>query len=67
MRFLAVDDEPFALKDLEEALLEASPDALLASFTSPARALAYAQAEPVEIAFLDVELGAMNGLILAKS
>ncbi len=67
MRFLAVDDEPFALKDLEEALREASPDALLSSFTLPSQALKYAADERVDVAFLDIELGSMNGLVLAKS
>lgn len=66
MRFLAVDDEPFALKDLEEALREAKPDCALASFTSPSKALKYAETEPVDAAFLDIELGSTNGLVLAK-
>lgn len=67
MRFLVVDDEPYALKDLEEALREARPDALLSSFTSPSQALKYAKIEKVDVAFLDIELGSMNGLVLAKN
>ena len=67
MRFLVVDDEAFALKDLEEALREAKPDCTLVSFISPSQALKYAKIEPVEVAFLDIELGSMNGLVLAKS
>lgn len=66
MRFLIVDDEPFARKDLEEALREAQPDCVLFSFTSPSQALECAKTEPVDIAFLDIELGSVNGLVLAK-
>ena len=66
MRFLVVDDEPYVLMDIEEALREASPDALLSSFTSPSQALTYAGTEKIDVAFLDIELGSMNGLVLAK-
>lgn len=67
MRFLVVDDEPFALKDLEEALREIKPDCTLSSFTSPSQVLKYAKTESVDVAFLDIELGSVNGLVLAKS
>lgn len=66
MKFLLVDDEPFALKDLEEALHEAAPDGETASFIKPGMALEYASANGVDAAFLDIELGSMNGLVLAK-
>ncbi len=66
MRFLVLDDEPYALKDLEEALREARPEAMLFPFTSPGQALKYAKIEKMDVAFLDIELGSMNGLVLAK-
>ena len=66
MNYIAVDDEPFALEDIEEALREAAPDAGLRCFASPAQALKYAEASPVDVAFLDIELGSVSGLILAK-
>lgn len=66
MRFLLVDDEPFVLKDLEEALHEAAPDGKIASFIKPGEALEYAKENAVDTAFLDIELGSMNGLVLAK-
>lgn len=37
MNYIAVDDEPFALKDLEEALAEAAPDSVLRRSAFPAR------------------------------
>lgn len=66
MIFLAVDDERFALADLVEALHEAAPESEIHPFTAPSRALAYAGDQPVEAAFLDIELGTMSGLVLAK-
>ncbi|MDO4273653.1 MAG: response regulator [Eubacteriales bacterium] len=66
MKILAVDDEALVLKDLEESLLEAQPDCELISFTLPGKALEYAGNNAVDVAFIDIELGSMNGLILAK-
>lgn len=66
MRFLAVDDEPRALGDIEEALREAVPDCELTAFSSPVKALEYVQANPVDAAFLDIEMGRVSGLVLAK-
>ena len=66
MKFLIVDDEPMALRDLEEALREAVPDCELLTFSSPHQALAQAMAAPFQVAFLDIEMGSTNGLVLAK-
>lgn len=66
MRFIAVDDEQLALKDLTETLLEVDPHSFIQGFTSPIQALAYAEAYPVDVAFLDIEMAEMNGLALAK-
>lgn len=66
MRFLAVDDEIYALEELEEALREASPGCELAAFTEPGRAIEYAEDNLLDTAFLDIELGSMSGIALAK-
>lgn len=66
MNYIAVDDEPFALEDLEEAVAEAAPGCSLCCFTDPGKALEQAKAAPVDAAFLDIELGSVNGLVLAK-
>lgn len=65
-RFLAVDDEPRALRDVCEALKEAIPDCELVAFSSPAKALEYGKTNPVDVAFLDIEMGRTSGLVLAK-
>lgn len=66
MNYIAVDDERFALEDLEDALREAAPDCALHSFTEPSKALDYVRLTPADAAFLDIELGSMSGLALAK-
>ncbi len=66
MRFVAVDDEPRALKDLYDALKEAAPNCEPATFSSPAKALEYARENPIDAAFLDIEMGRVSGLALAK-
>lgn len=66
MNFLAVDDEAFALEDLKRALAEAAPDSRITGFSNPGQALEYIQYNRIDTAFLDTELGSMNGLILAK-
>lgn len=66
MNIMAVDDERRALRLLENALAVASPEASIHGFLSTEDALAYAQRNPVDVAFLDILMGGMNGLILAK-
>lgn len=66
MKFLIVDDEPMALRDLEENLKEAVPDCEILSFSSPGKALAQAKEASFHVAFLDIELGSTIGLVLAK-
>ena len=66
MNIIAVDDEQFALEISEQAIREALPDATPVCFASPGRALAWARQNRVDIAFLDIEMGGMNGIVLAK-
>lgn len=66
MRFLTVDDEPLVLRDLQEVLMQAAPGSECVGFTKPREALAFAERETVDAAFLDIEMGSVNGLVLAK-
>lgn len=65
-RFIVVDDEPRVLKDIYDELKEAAPDCISSAFSSPAKALQYVKGNQVDVAFLDIEMGKDNGLILAK-
>lgn len=66
MQILAVDDERLMLQALVDSIIEAAPDAELASFTKPAEALEYASAHAVDVAFLDIHMRGMDGLELAR-
>ena len=65
MNILAVDDEQFALIDLHEAIKEALPNSTVSCFDSSEDALDFAKNNHIDIAFLDINMGGMNGLHLA--
>ena len=65
MRMMAVDDEPAMLEEMRDLLAEVAPDATLATFADPQAALADVLAHGVDVAFLDIEMGGVNGLHLA--
>lgn len=67
MNILAVDDEFHALRDLQQTIEAAVPGSTPACFGDPEAALLHARDCPVDIAFLDIEMGGMNGLALAKA
>lgn len=68
MKIIAVDDEELALYALNMAICEALPETEPVCFREAAEALAYAQEKPVDVAFLDADMGAgMSGLELAKA
>ena len=63
---IAVDDEPLMLGALTKAI-KASPDITsVADFTSCEGALDFIQSNPVDIAFLDINMRGMGGLSLAE-
>lgn len=66
MRILAVDDEKDALEILTTAIAACQPEATIDKFNSPTEALAFAETNPPDIAFLDVRMPGMTGLELAK-
>jgi len=66
MEIIAVDDEHLALKSTERAVKEAIPDCSLSCFTAPSKAILYAKEHRLDAAFLDIEMGGMSGLQLAK-
>lgn len=66
MKILIADDERRALKTMEDALNKVldAPDSI--GFTVPGKALDYARTNTVDVAFLDIKMPGMNGLMLAK-
>ena len=66
MRAIAVDDELYMLENLVEAI-EASPDiGSVQSFSSCSEALAYVEKNIVDVAFLDISMRGIGGLMLAE-
>ena len=65
MNFLVTDDEFFQLKELVSVLKRICPDATIFPHTWPDDALETAKSHPVDVAFLDIQTGGMNGLELA--
>ena len=66
MRAITVDDEPYMLEALEEAVRASSDIEHVETFSSCSAALAYAQENPVDIAFLDISMRGIGGLGLAE-
>lgn len=66
MKIIAADDEALALQSLEKAIKEAKPEVEVISFQEPEEVLEYAKDHPVDIAFLDIEMGTMTGIEVAK-
>lgn len=66
MRVFAVDDEQLLLNKLVKTITQCLPDATVCAFSASEDVIAALDGEPVDIAFLDIELGETNGIELAK-
>ena len=63
---ILVDDQEIILTGGLPVLEAALPNATIAGFTRPSEAIEYARANKVILAFLDIEMGRMNGLELCQ-
>lgn len=66
MKVIAVDDERLALNNIVKLLRQALPDAEVIPFGTPGDAFDYLGRNAVDIAFLDIEMGQLSGIALAK-
>ena len=66
MKAIAVDDELYMLETLEEAIRASFDIAQVECFTACSAALAYATENPIDIAFLDINMRGIGGLGLAE-
>lgn len=66
MKILAVEDEVRLLKQLTNKIREALPESEIAAFDNADDALAVLSQETIDIAFLDIAIGNMTGVDLAK-
>ena len=66
MIFLAVDDEVLQLNKLVSTIKMVKPDAEIYSFNDPKEAFKKAKEVNIDVACLDIEMGAVSGIDLAK-
>jgi len=66
MNILAIDDNVLALEELVSSIKEACPNDEVHSFSKPSELLDFAEENPCDIAFLDIEMWGMNGIELAQ-
>lgn len=66
MRIIAADDEPLALEELVSAIESVNNEAEIEAFGSPQKLLEYIKDNNADVAFLDIEMGSMSGIDLAK-
>ena len=66
MKAIPVDDEIYMLETLHEAVIASSDIELAEAFSSCSAALAYAAENPVDVAFLDINMRGIGGLGLAE-
>ena len=66
MKAIAVDDELYMLEALEEAIRASSDIGQVERFSTCSAALAYAMENPIDIAFLDINMRGIGGLGLAE-
>ena len=64
---IMVDDRKIILAGGLPVLEEVMPNATVVGFTRPAEAIEYAKGNRVSLAFLDIELGNVNGLDLCRA
>ncbi len=66
MEIICVDDEKIALEGLVHSVEKAAPEAEVFGFRRGDLALEHAKANPVDVAFLDIEMRGENGLEVAE-
>lgn len=66
MKIIVADDEVISLERLVNSIREVQPDAEIFDYSEPEDLLLFAQKNPCDVAFIDIELGTMNGLDVAK-
>lgn len=65
MRAICVDDEAILLRVLENAVKKSPDISSVAKFSNGNAAIEYAKSNPIDIAFLDIEIHKMTGIELA--
>lgn len=63
---MMVDDESIILKSGMAVISNLLPNASVTGFTSPTEALSFAKSNRIHLAYIDIEMGKLNGLELCR-
>lgn len=66
MKIIVADDEPIILEEVVEILQELVPEAQIYDFSNPEDLLEFVENNQCDVAFLDIEMGTINGVQVAK-
>lgn len=66
MNIIAADDEKLVLDGMVEAIKKVAPSAQVYAFTDPGEIIKFAEDTMCDVAFLDIEMGYMSGIEVAK-
>lgn len=66
MKIVCVDDEKLALEGMMSSIKKVEPDAEVNGFLTPREAMEFLKNNSVDVAFLDIEMGEISGIDLAK-
>lgn len=66
-KVIMVDDRKIFLSGALPVLEEVMPNAIITGFTRPSEAIEYAKTNLIALAFLDIEMGKMNGFELCRT
>ncbi|NVK52461.1 MAG: response regulator transcription factor [Flavobacteriaceae bacterium] len=67
IKCIIIDDEPLAIKVIENHLQEFDNITVVATFNNPITAIQLLESEKIDIIFLDINMPKMNGLEFVKS
>jgi len=67
IKCIIIDDEPLAIKVLENYLQDFQNFELIASFTNPLEAISILKETAIDVIFLDINMSEMNGLDFIKN
>ncbi|SFH92998.1 Two-component response regulator, SAPR family, consists of REC, wHTH and BTAD domains [Tindallia magadiensis] len=66
LKVIAIDDEPMALKRFARIIKEMNNVELIKTFENPSEALVFLEKNPVDIAYVDIEMPSISGIELAE-
>lgn len=67
MKIVVLDDEPIILEMMVELVEDVSPDSEVVGFDDPFKLIEYMKENQADVAFLDIQVGRITGIEVAKN